>query len=210
MTNASIHGSPAHGSRITEMPRRVVEQVRAEHERRARRRPRPGPRRPSVRKRYSTPSPANRMIVPSQRRCATQSGTPSAVEDPVERAHREQVADVLVGDRPEADVRVPHRPRPLEQPARVEVEVLLRVGGDLARRGQQDRDVREQRERERTRCRAACAADARSSARREIAGHGRAQAAARLARAAAVTGGGAGASPRPRAPRASRGRSPPR
>ena len=40
---------------------------------------------------------------PSQSRWATQSGTPSVLEDPVPRAHRPQVADVLVGDGAEAD-----------------------------------------------------------------------------------------------------------
>ena len=65
------------------------------------------------------------------------------LHDPVVRAHREQVADVLVRDRAEADVRVPHRRRALEQTRRVQVQVLLGVGGDLARRREQRRDVRQ-------------------------------------------------------------------
>ena len=53
----------------------------------------------------------------------------------------------------------------------IEVEVLLGVGGDLARRRQQQRDVREQRRARRTRCRAR----AREHRSRRVAssGHGR-------------------------------------
>ena len=73
-------------------------------------------------------------------------GQPDPVERPVERAHREQVPDVLVGDRSHPDVRVPHRRRTLQEAPGVEVEVLLRVGGYPAPVGQQRREVRERRE----------------------------------------------------------------
>ena len=41
---------------------------------------------------------------PSHSRWATHTGTPDQMEDGVEGAHREQVADVLVRDRPQATV----------------------------------------------------------------------------------------------------------
>ena len=76
-------------------------------------------------------------------------GHPDQVHEPEVRAHREQVADALVGHRPRGDVRVPQVHRPPEERTRVEVEVLLGVGGDVAGRRQQERHVREQRERQR-------------------------------------------------------------
>ena len=60
---------------------------------------------------------------------------------PVVRAHREQEADVLVGDRSRPHVRVPHGDGALDQPARVEVQVLLGIGGDLPGLGEEGRDV---------------------------------------------------------------------
>ena len=64
-------------------------------------------------------------------------------EDPVERPLREQVPNVLMGDRPGGDGRVPHRDSRAEEPSRVEVEVLLGVGGDDAGLGEEQRDVGE-------------------------------------------------------------------
>ena len=51
-----------------------------------------------------------------------------AVGHPVEGAEREQVPDVLVGDRAHPDVRVPQRPDPADEPVRVQVRVALGVG----------------------------------------------------------------------------------
>ena len=56
---------------------------------------------------------------------------------------REQVPDVLVGDRPGGDGGVPHRDSRAEEPSRVEIEVLLGVGGDDAGLGEEQRDVGE-------------------------------------------------------------------
>ncbi len=54
---------------------------------------------------------------------------------------REQVADVLVGDRAAGDRRVPHRNRRAQESAGVEIEVLLGVVGEDPRLGEQQRDV---------------------------------------------------------------------
>ena len=59
--------------------------------------------------------------------------------------HREEIADVLMGDRPEAGARVPHVSRARRQPARVQVEVLLRVRRHLPRLAQQERDIADNR-----------------------------------------------------------------
>ena len=76
---------------------------------------------------------------------------------------------------PRPIVRVPHRPRPRQQPAGVEVEVRLGVGADPARRGEQQRDV-----------------DARSARAAATDGAGAAAAASTVAARAAVTDGGGG------------------
>ncbi len=68
--------------------------------------------------------------------------------DPEVGAHRKEVADVLVGDRPEPDARIPEGRRLPDIPARVEVEVRLGVVGDRARLRCQHRDEGHQRERE--------------------------------------------------------------
>ena len=73
-------------------------------------------------------------------------GHAGVVGEPVERAHREQVADDLVRHGAEPDVRVPEVRRPRQQAIRVEVQVLLGVGAHPARRRQQERDVGEERE----------------------------------------------------------------
>ncbi len=65
------------------------------------------------------------------------------VEDREERPHRQQVADVLVAHRAEADRRVPHERDLAEEPGRVEVEVGLRVRRDDARPHRQQRGVGE-------------------------------------------------------------------
>ena len=70
------------------------------------------------------------------------------LHQPVVRPHREEVSDVLMRDGPGADVAVPEVRRTREQPTGVQIEVLLRVSADLARRRQQERHVREQREAE--------------------------------------------------------------
>ena len=72
---------------------------------------------------------------------------PDGVEEPEEGAHREQVADLLVGDRPEADGRVPHGGGRRDEAVDVEVEVGLGVRahhpglghqlGHVGRQGQQ-------------------------------------------------------------------------
>ena len=65
------------------------------------------------------PIPAAKSSVPSHSRCATHGGhMEHAFHDPEVRAHREQVADVLVADGAEADVRVPHRGRAREEARR--------------------------------------------------------------------------------------------
>ena len=61
-------------------------------------------------------------------------------QDPVERAHGQQVADVLVGDGAEADVGVPQRYGLADVAAGIEVEVGLGVVGDHAGLGGQHRD----------------------------------------------------------------------
>ena len=75
-------------------------------------------------------------------------GHPDVVGEPEERPHREQVADDLVGDGAEPDVRVPEVRGPREQAVGIEVEVLLRVGSDATRRRHQERHVGEERERD--------------------------------------------------------------
>ena len=55
--------------------------------------------------------------------------------EPVVRTHREEEADVLVGDRPGPEVGVPGRDGALDETPRVQVQVVLGVGGDPARAG---------------------------------------------------------------------------
>ena len=76
---------------------------------------------------------------PIQIRCPTHTGTPSQLHERVVGAHREQVADVLVGHGAEPGVGIPHRGRPGREPGRVQVEVLLGVGGHQTRFCQQQR-----------------------------------------------------------------------
>ena len=93
-------------------PGRERELVRREHvDERARDRAR-ATACPSMRNSHRAPSAAASEIEPSQRRCATQSGIADVVDEPEERPHREQVADDLVGDGAEPDVRVPQVRRP--------------------------------------------------------------------------------------------------
>ncbi len=73
-------------------------------------------------------------------------GHPDVVGEPEERPHREQVADDLVGDGAEPDVRVPEVRGARQQAVGIEVEVLLRVGGDATGRRHQEGHVGEERE----------------------------------------------------------------
>ena len=66
---------------------------------------------------------------------------PGRLGQPVEGPHRPQEADALVGHRAQPDARVPHRRRPAQQLAGVEVEVGLGVGADPAGPGHQQRKV---------------------------------------------------------------------
>ncbi len=78
-------------------------------------------------------------------------GEPEALGDPrgyvdrpekrEPRAHREEVADVLMGDGAEPGRLVPHLAHPSEHPERIQVEELLGVGGDLARAGEEQGHV---------------------------------------------------------------------
>ncbi len=70
-------------------------------------------------------------------------GHADQVEGGEERPHRQQVADVLVGDRPETHRGVPHERDLAEEPGRIEIEVGLRVRGDDAGPHRQQRDVGE-------------------------------------------------------------------
>ena len=76
IVSASIHGSPAHGSRITEM-RAAKSSVYGVSMNTTAPTTTPGPRTCSVRSRYSTPSAAAKRIEPNQSRCDTHAGTPS-------------------------------------------------------------------------------------------------------------------------------------
>ena len=71
-------------------------------------------------------------------------GRTDEVHEPEVRAHREQVADVLVRDRAHPHLGVPQERGPLQERAGVEVQVLLRVGAELAARRQEERHIREQ------------------------------------------------------------------
>ena len=75
ITSASIHGRPAHGSRITEMRAAKSSEYGVSMNSSAATGT-PGPRTCSVRIRNSIPSAANRKMVPSQIRCDTHAGTP--------------------------------------------------------------------------------------------------------------------------------------
>ena len=68
-------------------------------------------------------------------------GHPEEVEDDVEGSHRQEVADVLVTDRPERDARVPEERDLTEELRRIEVQVRLGVGGDHAGPDGEGRDV---------------------------------------------------------------------
>ena len=63
------------------------------------------------------------------------------LEEPVERPHRPQEADVLVGDGPQGPVGVPQHAGLAKQPARVEVQVGLGVGAHQPRARRQQRQV---------------------------------------------------------------------
>ena len=76
MVSASIHGSPAHGRRITEM-RDEKSSVYGVSMNSTVATTAPGPRTCSVRSRNSTPSAAPNRIEPSHSRCDTQAGTPA-------------------------------------------------------------------------------------------------------------------------------------
>ena len=71
-------------------------------------------------------------------------GHTQGVIDPVERAHREQVPDVLVGDGAQPDAVMPDEGGVRQQPRWVEVQVGLGIGADLARRRCQQGNVDEQ------------------------------------------------------------------
>ena len=142
ISSASIHGSPAHGSRSTDRRAAYSSQYGLSAYSSVPTTA-PDPRSPIVRKRNRMPSAGGEEDAAEPDALRDPVGHPEAVEGPVPRTHREQVADVLVGDRPHADVRVPHRPRALEHTAGVEVQVLLRVRDDPARVGEQHREVRE-------------------------------------------------------------------
>ena len=55
-------------------------------------------------------------------------GDPEAVSRQEERAHREQIAELLVGDGAERDVGVPHRSRLCDESRGIDVEVRLGIG----------------------------------------------------------------------------------
>ncbi len=63
-------------------------------------------------------------------------GRTELLEHPVVGTHRERVPDRLVRDAAHADVGIPHRHRSRQQPARIEIQILLGVGADLPGRGQ--------------------------------------------------------------------------
>ncbi len=77
MVSASIHGSPAHGIRITEM-RAAKSSVYGVSMNSTAATTAPGPRTRKVRMRNSTPTPAPKSSEPNQSRCDTHAGTPSS------------------------------------------------------------------------------------------------------------------------------------
>ena len=145
MVSASIHGSPAHGSRITEMrdEKSSVYGVSMNSDGGDDRTGTAHVQRPQQEQHAERGAEQDRAEPQPLRHPGGHAGQ---VQDPVVRAHREEVADVLVGDRPHPDVGIPHRHRPLEQAAGIEVEVALGVGDDLAGLGEQHRHVGEQRQ----------------------------------------------------------------
>ena len=68
-------------------------------------------------------------------------GQPQGLAQPEERTHREQVADVLVGDGPQPEVRIPEFGGTGDELPGIEVQVLLDVGVDGTGAGQEQRYV---------------------------------------------------------------------
>ena len=65
------------------------------------------------------------------------------LEHPVEGPHRPEIADVLVRDRAERNIAIPEQPGVAQDPARIEIQVRLRIGPDLTGAREDHRDVRE-------------------------------------------------------------------
>ncbi len=107
----------------------VLEEVRREHvgERGG---GRPGAAQPHDAREVQDAEPGGEENGPEPEALGHPDGHAEEVEDREERAHREEVADVLVGDRAESHRRVPHERRLTEEAGRVEVQVGLGVGRD--------------------------------------------------------------------------------
>ena len=54
-------------------------------------------------------------------------GKAGAIHHPIERAHRPEVADLLMSDRAAGDRGIPQRGRAPQQTARIEIQILLGV-----------------------------------------------------------------------------------
>ncbi len=120
--------------------RDVVEDVRGEHVRQRPGQP-PGPGQPEQSSEVPDPGAGGEEERPHPESLADPDRDVQLGHQPVVGPHGEQEADVLVGHRPGSEIGVPRRDGALDQAARVEVEVLLGVGGDLARLSEERGDV---------------------------------------------------------------------
>ena len=145
IVSPTSHGSPAHASSSTEI-RAVNASWYGVSMYTSAPASAPARRTPSIVNNQRAPSTAASEIVPSQQPLRDPVGHADLVHEPEVRAHREQVADALVRHRAHAHVRIPQVRRAREQPAGIEVEVLLRVRAQQVRRRREERDVREDRE----------------------------------------------------------------
>ena len=103
---------------------------------------------PSSRKSHRAPGRGQEREGSEPQALGDPVGHADPVEDPVERADRERVPEVLVRHGARADRRIPQVDRPSQERRGVEVEVLLAVGAHPARGRQQERDVGQQGQRD--------------------------------------------------------------
>ena len=139
MTKATIQGRPGPGQQDDRDPPRVLQHVGGEHE--------PdgghvaaGPGEPDGPAQVEGPGPGGEQEAAHPQPLGDPQRNVELGQRPVERAHGEQVADVLVGHRPEGHPRVPQRRRLAHVAARIQVEVGLGVVADHAGPGGQHGD----------------------------------------------------------------------
>ena len=139
---ATIHGRPAQGRRMTEMRpaywRKYGDSMNASAAT-----TRPGPRTARTRAEVEDAGPGGEQDAAEPQPLGHPRRHVDRGGQRVERPHRQQVADVLVRDRPEGDGRVPHPGHLAEEPAGVEVEVRLRVRRHDAPVDDEERDERQ-------------------------------------------------------------------